>query len=422
MYSQESIDVSAVYRGHFGFVWASLRSLGVPEPLVEDALQDVFVVVHRRLPDFEGRSHVRTWLFAIARRVAYRHRRGHARAERRRRALAREHDDVDSPTHADPVLGNVLLRALDDLDDDKRTAIVLHVLHELSGPEVADVLGINVDTAYSRIKAARSRLRRSLGRLGSTADGPTLRRELQRATRPPPRARRRIWALLVARLGVTPILPLAPLGAAAVTSGTSNAIVASVLVGAIVLAAGATIGLRTRSRETTPTSSVATPARPRASVDASPTPGTAPDDDVSAPVVVAAPVPPTPTPPPPGDGRHARARAVRPGASPASPVTSPSAAEPDRLIREVALIDAARTALDGGDPRAALERLRRHAREFADGQLVVEREAYQAIAQCEATTPSAGQPAARRFLSRHPHATLATRVREACALGRERFP
>src|SRR5262245_35307868 len=71
-----------VYEEHFRFVWRSLRRLGVPEADVADAVQDVFLVVHRRLGDFEGRSKVTTWLFAIAMRVARDRRRlAHVRRE-----------------------------------------------------------------------------------------------------------------------------------------------------------------------------------------------------------------------------------------------------------------------------------------------------------------------------------------------------
>src|SRR4051812_34339786 len=64
-----------VYAAHVAFVWRVLRALGVAAEQLEDAAQDVFVIVHRRLPEFEGRSAITTWLFAIARRVASRYRR-----------------------------------------------------------------------------------------------------------------------------------------------------------------------------------------------------------------------------------------------------------------------------------------------------------------------------------------------------------
>src|SRR6186997_1961399 len=73
----------AVYTAHVAFVWRVLRTFGVAEPQLEDAVQDVFVVVHRRLSEWEGRAAITTWLFAIARRVAsaHRRRRGNDRTE-----------------------------------------------------------------------------------------------------------------------------------------------------------------------------------------------------------------------------------------------------------------------------------------------------------------------------------------------------
>ncbi|MEZ5243449.1 MAG: RNA polymerase sigma factor, partial [Acidimicrobiales bacterium] len=59
-----------VYRAHHAYVWRCLLRLGVDAATVDDAVQDVFIVVHRKLDDFEGRAAVKTWLFAIARRVA----------------------------------------------------------------------------------------------------------------------------------------------------------------------------------------------------------------------------------------------------------------------------------------------------------------------------------------------------------------
>src|SRR5262245_28504253 len=64
-----------VYAAHVAFVWRVLRTFGLSEAQIEDAVQDVFIVVHRRLPEWEGRAAITTWLFAIARRVASSHRR-----------------------------------------------------------------------------------------------------------------------------------------------------------------------------------------------------------------------------------------------------------------------------------------------------------------------------------------------------------
>src|SRR5690606_24645884 len=78
----------AVYQDQFEYAWACLRRLGVPPAAQEDALQELFLVVHRRLPEFAGRSSLKTWIFGVARRVAARHRRTEARRTRRHARLA----------------------------------------------------------------------------------------------------------------------------------------------------------------------------------------------------------------------------------------------------------------------------------------------------------------------------------------------
>src|SRR5688572_24987046 len=72
-----------VYRDHADYVWRLLRSLGVAESSQEDAFHEVFLVVHRRLPQFDGRASLPTWLFGITRNVVLHHRRSHARHLRR---------------------------------------------------------------------------------------------------------------------------------------------------------------------------------------------------------------------------------------------------------------------------------------------------------------------------------------------------
>src|SRR5881394_1497608 len=75
------VGVKEIYERYGDFVWRNLRRLGIGEETTDDALQDVFLVVHRRLIDFESRSSVKTWLFGIVLRVAQ----THLRTVRRRR-------------------------------------------------------------------------------------------------------------------------------------------------------------------------------------------------------------------------------------------------------------------------------------------------------------------------------------------------
>ena len=126
-------EFADVFRQHFDFVWRTLRSLGVPESGVDDAVQDVFISVHRRLPEFEGRSALKTWIYSIAYHTAQNHR----RSARRRETLPLEPDLVSGAPGpgelaAGAQAGRFVLRFLDQLAPERRDVFVLCVLEELS--------------------------------------------------------------------------------------------------------------------------------------------------------------------------------------------------------------------------------------------------------------------------------------------------
>lgn len=156
----------ALYAAEFSFVWRNLRRLGVPQSSLRDAAQDVFLVVLRRLSDFEGRAPLQSWLYSIVVRVARQYRRSH-----RRKDLGAT-DDVDQvaesrqPSPQGYAERNealrLLLELLDQLDADKREAFVLSDLEEMSAPEIALALDVNLNTVYSRVRAARLELRAAL--------------------------------------------------------------------------------------------------------------------------------------------------------------------------------------------------------------------------------------------------------------------
>lgn len=153
-----------VYARYFRGIWRTLRRLGVTAAQLDDATQDVFIVTYRRLADFDGRS-LRGWLYAIALRVASDYRRGAAR----RQALPLPES---LPTLApDPARASelnesvrVLHLLLGELDEAKRAVFVLGELEELSAPEIAEALGVNLNTVYSRQRAARSEFDAALKR------------------------------------------------------------------------------------------------------------------------------------------------------------------------------------------------------------------------------------------------------------------
>lgn len=101
---------------------------------------------------------------------------------------------------------------------------------------------------------------------------------------------------------------------------------------------------------------------------------------------------------------------------PQKKVEAPVAVEPSTLGEEVTLIQKARKALLAKTPREALTILRDHADRFPNGAMVQERRALLAIATCEANGPDAGRASAESFLSKHPKAALADRVRSACGV------
>ena len=146
----------AVYTAHVAFVWRVVRTFGVAEAQLEDAVQDVFIVVHRRLREWEGRAAITTWLFAIARRVASSHRR-------------RKGSDRTETMTADPVgptdtfaemsraqASATVMSILERMDEDKRIVFALVELEQLTVPEVARMLELNLNTAYSRLRLARA--------------------------------------------------------------------------------------------------------------------------------------------------------------------------------------------------------------------------------------------------------------------------
>jgi RNA polymerase sigma-70 factor (ECF subfamily) len=161
----------AVYEEHVDWVWNSLRRLGVPDAAVDDAAQDVFVVVHRRLSDFEGRSTLKTWLFGIVIGIARNHRRSLRRRAPETHLAAQADDDLPSPDSGGPERRaqdaeavRVLYALLDELPEEKREVFVLADLEEMTAPEIAAALSLNVNTVYARIRAARAAFEQAVAR------------------------------------------------------------------------------------------------------------------------------------------------------------------------------------------------------------------------------------------------------------------
>jgi len=172
------VDDPAAFRAmvleHAPHLRRLVRSLGVPEPDLDDVSQEVFIVAHRRLQTFEGRSALRTWLCGIAVRVA---------SDFRAKGYRRREQPTDNPPaeaqNADQELALERKRAwllieglLGELSQEQREVFVLYELGELSMPEVARALECPQPTAYSRLYAAREQIERRMAQLRLTERTP----------------------------------------------------------------------------------------------------------------------------------------------------------------------------------------------------------------------------------------------------------
>jgi RNA polymerase sigma-70 factor (ECF subfamily) len=150
-------EFDALYRANVDFVWRSLRRLGVRDAALDDATQEVFLVVHRRLHEFRPGSSVKAWLFAIAQRTASDQRRW----VRRKGNLLPLHDELQASCHSplESVINreakDCVLEFLQQLDEPRRVAFILSDLEQMTAPEIGAALGVNINTVYYRVASAR---------------------------------------------------------------------------------------------------------------------------------------------------------------------------------------------------------------------------------------------------------------------------
>lgn len=364
--------LAAVYRSHAPYVFRVLRHIGVADHDLDDAVQETFLVVHRRLDEFEGRASLRTWLYAVAVRVASTQRR-----TERREAARREHAgaDVHGAAIVDPEVelgraeaADILDALLSELDVGKRTVFVLAEIEGVKVPEISRILGVNVHTVHSRLRLAREGFEAALRRMQAREDGRVRRSSIRArmlieraANDDVPVARRHAaFAALALRIdeGAVPMLP----------AWQSVSIAAPSLVPAFAAGVIGTIGIAWIATATTPDAGATARASEHATVseravDASPTAGPAMlpvELPQHAPAVVAEPT----TPP------------VR------APVRSAAAVEASTLEAETQLMAEALGAIRAGDPTSALATLDDYAERFPRGELRSEAQSARLRAYC----------------------------------------
>lgn len=154
-----AVEFQRIYKTHFSSTCRLLRKWGVAAKDVEDAVQDVFMVVHRKLPDCDTTRPMEPWIAAIAYRVA---------SDWRKKAFNRQdlvgsgsevevrdpRPDAEQVAHQQQLRAHVML-ALDSLDEDRRAVFVLHDMEGYPIPELAVSMGVPLNTLYSRLRLAR---------------------------------------------------------------------------------------------------------------------------------------------------------------------------------------------------------------------------------------------------------------------------
>ena len=163
-------DVGAIFDAHGAYVARALRCLGVRDQELADACQEVFLVVQRRLHELEGRAAMRTWLYAICMRKALGLRRDAARRRGREAGepTAATEPRTESTPHEELERTRKLAQALailESIADEKRLVFVLYEVEQLPMSEVAEIAGCPLQTAYSRLYAARREIADALRRL-----------------------------------------------------------------------------------------------------------------------------------------------------------------------------------------------------------------------------------------------------------------
>jgi len=163
-----------VFRQHVAQVCRALRAMGVPPRQVDDAAQEVFLIVHDKFAEFEGRSKLSTWIYAITYRVG-----ANYRAKARRQPRLASLDDTHLASSGSPeqaLSGKEAARFVErfasQLEDGMRDVFVLCLLEGQPCVDVGALLGLNVNTVYSRVRLLRDELRAALERHHRLEDAP----------------------------------------------------------------------------------------------------------------------------------------------------------------------------------------------------------------------------------------------------------
>jgi RNA polymerase sigma-70 factor (ECF subfamily) len=172
--AEQPSKLRELYETHAAFVCRSLRRLGVAEPDLDDLLQEVFLVVYQRLPDYEERDKARAWLYSISVRVAQAQRR--SRSRRRETMMAQLPDGEAAASQLQSVEDRQALelgqRLLSLLTPEQREVFVLYEVEDMPMQQIAEAVGCPLQTGYSRLYKARLRILAEVERARADGESP----------------------------------------------------------------------------------------------------------------------------------------------------------------------------------------------------------------------------------------------------------
>ncbi len=140
----------------------ALRMTGHEED-ARDATQDAFLTALRKLSSFRGEAAFTTWMHRVTVNACYDILRKRQRAPVLDRLPDHEPEPPPAPDHAEATVGAIdVQRALTEVPEDFRAAMILHDVQDLPYEEVAAILGVPVGTVKSRLHRGRVALARAL--------------------------------------------------------------------------------------------------------------------------------------------------------------------------------------------------------------------------------------------------------------------
>lgn len=379
-----SAQFRRLYSSHFRLVWSVVGQLGMRGAAREDAAQEIWIVVYRRLHTLDPEASERAWLCAISRKVVWRLRRNTQRFDARVAAFAEAPwcPPADASTRYEAA--TTVQEALRSLSDAQRSVLVMTLVHGFTAPEVSAALELPLNTVYSRLRLARQRL----------AAFEIQRRELEDALdsreRPPEGLRQRV---------LSAVLPWVQVPWFAASTVKAFAI-GGVLGGVLVTASASSLDPEPAVLRSTVLAQLGPRNPPSPEAADPPRPLTVPQE-ASDPV-----------------GTSLAVKAVRTTVRPEMPTLNVPVAVPPPgplLDDESRLLARAQRALRGRQPEQALRLLRQHELQFADGRLLEVRDGALVRALCALGRTDEATQMRRRLATRRPGSAIATAVADVCA-------